>query len=1025
MMKKIVAIAALLLLVTGIYLGWGSIREVTAKVQKYLYSDPDLPPGERDVDKEAYLKARDEWVAVRRGFEPGKPFDPTARDRAIVEMGTQLEREEAARAAAIRDGRLSPSAVTDWTNVGPAPVPGGQTSGRVDPVTGRIISIAVHPTNPDIVYVGSANGGLYRTTNGSAAQPTWTPMMDTIQLQTSGFTSLGTMAIGAIAFAPSNPDIVYIGTGEQVTGYFGSGLYRIDNASQASPTLVGPINPSADYGNGVMPTFTFRSISQIIVHPTQPGTVFLATSSGGGGYTGTNGSGAPAGVPPKGLMGLYRTTNGTAAAGTVAFTKLPVNAAGGFATGNTDISDIVFDKNDATANTVVVWVRGGLGSADGCTAGNNCAGVYRSTNAMTTGTFTQSLIALNGNTRGELVSNVVSSISTILAATGESPASTGSNPNSCAADHLGLLRRSVDGGATWPTTNAASAAAGGIVRAGDGFCGGQCFYDIAVGIDPGNASIIQIGGNADYGGCQTLTKRSTDGVTLAENKTGLHGDVHVFAVAPSNPTIVWTGNDGGLWRSTDTGATWSSMNGNPATSSDPTGKISASQYFSIATHPRDREFMTGGTQDNGTHLKRSQANGGTWTQIAFGDGGYTAIDQNATDTTNVRIYHTYYNLIPTNLEYEYVTTTADAEAKNWTNRSCVAGGAGNTRLDCNDTAVLFYAPMTLGPGNPNTLYFGTDRIYRSANGGDTMQVASQASLAGAGVAVSSIGIGSDDNFRIVGMRNGKVYATTTGSATLTDVTPPAAPGVTVNKVMIDPNTTNAAAVTAYIAYGGFGTTGTPIVHMWKTTNLAGGAATWAPIGTGLPDIPVDAIAIDKKSSVVPAAANLIYIGTDIGVYRSTNGGASWAVFNPNNKLPVVPVFDIAFQEQVGTVTNNRVLRIGTHGRGIWEILIVPTASEVSIGGRVTTADGRGVRNAVVTMTDPNGVGRNVMTGPRGEFRFDNVAPGVSYVVGVRSRRFLFEPQVVTVNDNVTDLTFIAGGGSITEKSLAMQKPARE
>ncbi len=1024
-MKKIVAIGALLLVVTGIYLGWGSIREVTAQVKRYLYSDPDLPPGEHNVDKEAYIKARDQWVAMRRGFEPGKPFDPTARERAIAEMGTQLEREEAARADAIREGRLSPNAVTDWTNVGPAPVPGGQTSGRVDPVTGRIISIAVHPTNPDIVYVGSANGGLYRTTNSSAAQPTWTPMMDTIQLQTAGFASLGTMAIGAIAFAPSNPDIVYIGTGEQRTGYFGSGLYRIDNASQASPTLVGPINPSANYGSGTTPTFTFRSISQILVHPTQPGTVFVSTSSGGGGYTGTNGSNPPNSIPPMGILGLYRSINATAAAGTVAFTKLTINAESGFATGNTDVSDITFDKNDATGNTLVAWVRSGGGSADGCTAGNNCAGVYRTTNAMTTGTFTQPLIALNGDSRGELVSNVVSNVSTILAATGEAPAATGSNPNSCAANHLGLLRRSVDGGATWPTTNAASAAAGGIVRSADGFCGGQCFYDIGVGVDPANASIIQIGGSGDYGGCQALTKRSTDGLTMAENKVGLHADVHVFAVSPSNPAIVWTGNDGGLWRSTDSGATWSSMNGNPATSSDPTGKISASQYFSIATHPVDREFMTGGTQDNGTHLKRSLANGGVWSQIAFGDGGYTAIDQNATDTTNVRIYHTYYNLIPTNLEYEYVATTADAEAKNWTNRSCVAGGAGNTRLDCNDTAVLFYAPMTLGPGNPNTLYFGTDRLYRSADGGDNMQLASQASIAGAGVAVSSIGIGSNDNFRIVGMQNGKVYATTTGSATLTDVTPPAAPGVTVNKVMIDPNTTNAAAVTAYIAYGGFGTTGTPIVHMWKTTNLAGGAATWVPIGTGLPDIPVDAIAIDKKSSVAPAAAPNIYIGTDIGVYRSVNGGTSWNVFNPNNKLPVVPVFDLAFQEQTGVVTPNRVLRIGTHGRGIWEMVIVPTAADVSIGGRVTTAEGRGVRNAVVTLTDPNGVSRNVMTGPRGEFRFDGIETGLSYVVGVRSRRFSFEPQVVNVNDNVTDLMFVARGSSVTEKSLAMRKPARE
>ena len=1006
-MKKLVAIGAMLVLVTGVFVGWGSILQAKEQIKEYFSGDPDLPPGHQEVDKAAYLAARDEWVAMKRGYEKNRPFDPTARDRAIGEMGSQIKHIEDTKAAAIKTGRLAPDLVTsNWTNVGPAPLPQGQTETRVDPVTGRIISLAVHPTNPDIVFVGTANGGLYRTLNGTAAQPTWTPMMDTIQLQSNGFNALGTMAIGAIAFAPSNPDIVYVGTGEQLTGYFGSGLYRIDNASQASPTLAGPINPSADYGNGVVPTFTFRSISKIVVHPTQPGTIFVSVSSGGGGFTGTNGSPAPAGVPPKGTMGVYRSTNASGAAASVTFNKLTVNTAGGFATGNTDISDMVFDKNDATANTLVVWYRAGAGVDGACIAGNNCAGIYRSTNAMTTGTFTQQLIALNGNTRGELTSASIAGASTVIAATGEAPAATGSNPNACAADQLGLLRRSVDGGVTWPATNSAAPTVGGIVRSADGYCGGQCFYDVGVEVDPVNASIIQIGGSGNYGGCQTVTKRTTDGATFAGNFTGLHADVHVFASSPSSPATVWTGNDGGLWRSTDTGATWSSMNGSPATTTNPTGKISASQYISIATHPIDREFMTGGTQDNGSHLKRSLVNAGAWSQIAFGDGGYTAIDQNATDTTNVRIYHTYYNQVPTNLEFEYVTTTADAEAKNWTNRACNVGGTGG-RMNCSDTAVLFYAPMVLGPGNPNTLYFGTDRLYRSADGGDNMVVVSQASIAGAGIAMSSISIGANDNFRLVGMRNGKVYATTTGSTTLTDVTPAGAPAATVGKVMIDPNSTNAGAITAYIGYGGFGTTAAPITHMWKTTNLAGGAATWVAMSTGLPDIPIDAIAIDKRSSVAPAPAPKVYIGTDIGVYESINGATSWAVFNPNNSLPVVPVFDISFQEQTGVATTNRVLRIGTHGRGIWETTISPTAAGVSVSGRVTSIEGRGLRNASVTITDPHGASRSVITSARGYFQFDDVESGQTYVIAVRSRRFQFEPRLINVTDNLAGVDFVA------------------
>ncbi len=74
-----------------------------------------------------------------------------------------------------QESRLKVATVNQWNPIGPAPIPNGQTTGRSDPVSGRTIAIAVHPTNPDIVYVGTANGGLYRTTNGGT---TWTPLMD-------------------------------------------------------------------------------------------------------------------------------------------------------------------------------------------------------------------------------------------------------------------------------------------------------------------------------------------------------------------------------------------------------------------------------------------------------------------------------------------------------------------------------------------------------------------------------------------------------------------------------------------------------------------------------------------------------------------------------------------------------------------------------------------------------------------------------------------------------------------------------
>ncbi len=190
-------------------------------------------------------------------------------------------------------------------------------------------------------------------------------MFDTLPMQTNGIAALGTLSIGVIAIAPSDPNIVYIGTGEQLTGYFGNGLYRIENATQANPTLVGPINPNADYGFGfTTSTFTFRAISQIqSIQPHQGRSLFRRLLEAAGSFPITAPV-RPSVFPPLGVMGLYRSTNATAAADAVTFTKLTV-AEAAFPTGNTDISDMVLDPSDATANTLIVWARTGGGVATG------------------------------------------------------------------------------------------------------------------------------------------------------------------------------------------------------------------------------------------------------------------------------------------------------------------------------------------------------------------------------------------------------------------------------------------------------------------------------------------------------------------------------------------------------------------------------------------------------------------------------------------------------------------------------------
>src|SRR6185436_7181772 len=207
-------------------------------------------------------------------------------------------------------------------------------------------------------------------------------------------------------------------------------------------------------------------------------------------------------------------------------------------------------------------------------------------------------------------------------------------------------------------------------------------------------------------------------------------------------------------------------------------------------------------------------------------------------------------------------------------------------------------------------------LYRSTNGGDLMTLVSQGPIV-IGQAVSSIGISpQDDNVRIVGLRNGQVFATTTGSAVLTDVTgsnfPPANPNdptrKAIGRAVIDPNNPN----TAYVTFSSYGL---PVgQQIFKTTNLNNATPTWTPASNGMPSVPVAAFVVDPQNS------NALFAGTDIGVYQSTDGGANWTPLGTG--LPRVAVFDA----EISNV--HRMLRIATHGRGLYEISIPGTGIPV-------------------------------------------------------------------------------------------------
>ena len=851
------------------------------------------------IGKEDYLSRRQEHINRLRGVERGKPNIPGARGRAIRELNRQqgdtgknsdskggattaaaaaAEAQTATSGAGASDAGMLSFAMAGapgWTSIGPSPIPNGQTFGVTHAVSGRVTSIALHPTNPDIAYVAAAQGGVYRTLDGGA---TWTAIFD-------GSESL---AVGALALSPSQPSTLYVGTGEgnfSCDSYFGVGLYRIDNADGSTPALSGPFVQDVA-ANDVL---TGRSISKIVVHPTNSDVIFLGVTNGIGGL------GCDPGTATAG-RGLYRSTNATSANAT--FQKLTLNTSNG---GNRSVTDVEFEPGNP--NTMLATVMGFNSANDG--------GVYRSTNALAAApAFTRTLTTgtATATARVELAVNKVGGVTAVYAASSESN---------------GTVFRSLDGGQTWSAALASAT----------GFCGTQCTFDMPIAVDPTNASILYIGGNAD-GALSAIMKKSTNATaaapTFAKIQTGLHADSHSIEIDPSNNNTVWVGNDGGVWKSANGGANWTSLNN---------AGFNATQFQSLALHPIDPNYAIGGTQDNGTERQRPD---GTWTRTDYGDGGHALIDQSATGTTNVRQYHTYFNqaapTAPASTLMGFATTTSSNAFENWAFMGC-NGGVSNNGISCSDTAVLFYAPMALGPGTPNTVYFATDKLYRSANSGTTMTAVSQTFAAG--VAVSAIGISAQsDNVRIVGLRNGKVYATTTGSTTMTDVTGTIPPRY-ISRAVIDPNNQN----TAYVVLSTY--FGNATAHVYKTTNLNSATPTWAALGGGqMPDVPVNAFVVD------PSDSGTLYAGTDIGVFRSSDAGATWAAFSEG--LPRTAVFDMAVHNP------SRKLRIATHGRGIWEISVAN--SPAVIRGTVTAAGSNApVANATVsagsntTTTDENGL----------------------------------------------------------------------
>ncbi len=289
--------------------------------------------------------------------------------------------------------------------------------------------------------------------------------------------------------------------------------------------------------------------------------------------------------------------------------------------------------------------------------------------------------------------------------------------------HIGEVFKSTDAGASWAQTGTGTNDTDNV----EDYCGTQCFYDNVIEVDPTNPNVVYAGGSYGYdlspqsGGIF----RSTDGgATWVNLGWDLHPDFHALAMDPANPAHVLIGNDGGVWYSPDRGgrasatqplsdADWQDLNGtvDPNTSAvaHRTG-LDITQYSSIATDPLTATGTSptptrrfwGGTQDNGT--QRKSVNSQTWFDVAGGDGGQVLVDP--TDPNFV--YGTYFGISASLYRF------TDGGASFFSNQFIQNG------IDLTDRSD-FYVPWVLNQNNTNQLFVGSYRMYRTNTAQTTAQ----------------------------------------------------------------------------------------------------------------------------------------------------------------------------------------------------------------------------------------------------------------------------------------------------------------
>lgn len=442
--------------------------------------------------------------------------------------------------------------------------------------------------------------------------------------------------------------------------------------------------------------------------------------------------------------------------------------------------------------------------------------------------------------------------------------------------------KTTDGGSTW-TALAASGAS----------CSSQCWYDMAITVSPVNDSIVYFSGFSLY-------RSGNAGASFANIGSAIHVDHHVLAVDPQTPTTIYAGSDGGIFKSTDEGATWTTLN----------TTLAITQFYpGLSVSQTSATTMIGGTQDNGTAEWGGAA---LWPQVTGGDGGYTLYDPVSGAT-----FVTY-----ASGSYILGAYRRDKGSTYFYQR--------NSGINTSDRSE-WILPLVMDPSDHKVLYYGTYKLYRSANSADSWAAIS-GDLTFGGGGISTVAVAPSDSSTIyVGAGDGKVSVTTDLGATWTDITA-GLPSRYITRITVDAIDSR----TAWLTVSGFGSG-----HVFKTVN---GGASWTDISYDLPNIPVNAVVRQRGSEEID-------VGTDIGIFALQDGASSWMPLAAG--MPNTVVMDLVYDGPRGR------LMAATHGRGAFSLPVTYAVlrGNISTSGTLSALDAQEILSSVVALPLPAGAKR--------------------------------------------------------------------